>query len=85
MLKNNAEEGVRTLVGTKPIGFQMRSIFHKEEISRDVLEDEKRFTLEVILPLLRNMEFIDIKYNHGVREYGKDARRVSYGGKIVGL
>lgn len=52
---------------------QTERILNKEEISRDVLEDEKRFTLEVILPLLRKMEFVDIKYNHGVREYGKDA------------
>ncbi|MFC1803527.1 hypothetical protein ACFL0D_06115 [Thermoproteota archaeon] len=52
---------------------QTERILNREEIPREVLKNESRFILEVILPLLRIMEFNDIKYNHGVREYGKDA------------
>ncbi|MCZ2130601.1 MAG: restriction endonuclease [Bacteroidia bacterium] len=34
--------------------------------------DEKLFCTEIIFPLLRKMDFIDVRFNHGVREYGKD-------------
>ncbi len=34
--------------------------------------DEKLFCLEVIMPLLRRMNFQHIRYTHGTREYGKD-------------
>lgn len=47
-------------------------ILNKEEISSDILNDEPKFTLELLLPLFRNMGYSDIKYNHGVREFGKD-------------
>lgn len=47
-------------------------ILEKEEISVETLSDEKRFTMEVLLPLFRNMGFTDVKYNHGNREFGKD-------------
>jgi hypothetical protein len=43
-----------------------------EELSNEVLEDERKFSLEVLLPLFRNMSFLDVKYNHGKREFGKD-------------
>lgn len=43
-----------------------------EELEREVLISEIRFTIEVLLPLFRNMGFIDVKYNHGKREFGKD-------------
>ncbi|MCW4048109.1 MAG: restriction endonuclease [Candidatus Bathyarchaeota archaeon] len=51
---------------------QAERLLQKEEISPEVLGDEKKFTLEVVLPLLRKMDFVDVKYNHGTREYGKD-------------
>lgn len=35
-------------------------------------ENEKDFTLRVVLPILRKLHFINVKYNHGKREYGKD-------------
>ena len=47
-------------------------ILEGEEISREVLGNEPRFTLEILLPLFRNMGFIDVKYNHSKREFGKD-------------
>ncbi len=34
--------------------------------------DEKLFCTEIIFPLLRKMDFIDVRFNHGIREYGKD-------------
>lgn len=43
-----------------------------EELSSEILNDEIKFTVEVLLPLFRNMGFIDVKYNHGKREFGKD-------------
>lgn len=34
--------------------------------------NEKRFCTELLFPLLRKMGFTDVRYNHGVKEYGKD-------------
>jgi hypothetical protein len=47
-------------------------ILEGEDISSEVLGDEPMFTLEILLPLFRNMQFVDVKYNHGKREFGKD-------------
>ena len=47
-------------------------ILEGEEISNKILNDEVKYTIEVLLPLFRNMDFIDVKYNHGKREFGKD-------------
>lgn len=47
-------------------------ILEGEEISGAILNDEVKFTIEVLLPLFRNMGFFDVKYNHGKREFGKD-------------
>jgi hypothetical protein len=47
-------------------------LLEDEEISSEILKDEIKFTVEVLLPLFRNMGFIDVKYNHGKREFGKD-------------
>lgn len=47
-------------------------ILECEEISSEILNDEAKFTIELLLPLFRNMSFFDVKYNHGKREYGKD-------------
>ena len=35
-------------------------------------ESEKDFTLRVVIPVLRKLDFSNVKYNHGKREYGKD-------------
>lgn len=52
-----------------------------EEVERQLKHDfwnpdfhtnEKLFSTELILPLLRKMGFIDVVYNHGKKEYGKD-------------
>jgi len=47
-------------------------ILEGEEISGEILNEEVKFTIEVLLPLFRNMGFFDVKYNHGKREFGKD-------------
>ncbi|BBE19984.1 hypothetical protein AQPE_4175 [Aquipluma nitroreducens] len=39
---------------------------------KDYEENEKLFCTEIIFPLLRKMDFIDVRFNHGIREYGKD-------------
>ena len=43
-----------------------------EELSSEILDNEMKFVIELLLPLFRNMGFIDVKYNHGKREFGKD-------------
>jgi hypothetical protein len=43
-----------------------------EVISSDVLNNETKYTIELLLPLFRNMQFVDVKYTHGKREFGKD-------------
>jgi hypothetical protein len=35
-------------------------------------ENEKEFTLRIVLPILRKLGFHNVKYNHGKREYGRD-------------
>jgi len=47
-------------------------ILEGEEISSEILNNEVKFTIRVLLPLFRNMGFFDVKYNHGKREFGKD-------------
>jgi len=47
-------------------------LLEREELSSEILNDEIKFTVEVLLPLFRNMGFIDVRYNHGKREFGKD-------------
>ena len=43
-----------------------------EDVSSEILDDEKKFAIELLLPLFRSMGFVDVKYNHGKREFGKD-------------
>ena len=45
------------------------------------VSDEKQFTLQIVLPILRKLGFYNVRYNHGKREYGKDvlfARRTEF-------
>lgn len=42
---------------------------------------ESDFTIKILLPLLRKLGFVNVKYNHGNKEYGKDitfARRTEF-------
>ena len=34
--------------------------------------DENKYTNEIIIPLLRKMGYMEVTYNHGIREFGKD-------------
>lgn len=36
------------------------------------LHNEREFALSVVIPLLRKLGFLNVKYNHGKREFGKD-------------
>lgn len=38
----------------------------------DELHDEREFTISVVIPLLRKLGFLNVKYNHGKREFGRD-------------
>lgn len=47
----------------------------------DDCEKESEFTIKVLLPLLRKLGFVNVKYNHGNKEFGKDivfARRTEF-------
>ncbi|MBI5057303.1 MAG: restriction endonuclease [Nitrospirae bacterium] len=43
-----------------------------QSLSIENIEDEKHFSLHIVLPILRKLGFTNIRYNHGKREYGKD-------------
>jgi len=47
----------------------------------DHAKDERDFTLSTVIPLLRKLGFLNVKYNHRNREFGKDivfARRTEF-------
>ena len=47
----------------------------------DDTNNEKEFTLSLVIPLLRKLGFVNVRYNHGKREFGKDvvfARRTEF-------
>lgn len=35
-------------------------------------DDEKEFTLKILVPLIRKLGFSNVRYNHGEKEFGKD-------------
>lgn len=44
-------------------------------------ERESEFTIKILLPLFRKLGFVNVKYNHGNKEFGKDvtfARRTEF-------
>jgi hypothetical protein len=44
----------------------------KGSISKSTLGNEKKFSLNVLLPLFRSMGYQDVQYNHGTQEFGRD-------------
>ncbi len=46
--------------------------FHSFSWERRYEKNEEAFSKLLILPLLRKMNFLNVNYNHGRREYGKD-------------
>lgn len=38
----------------------------------DELHDEREFTISIVIPLLRKLGFLNVRYNHGKREFGRD-------------
>lgn len=44
----------------------------KDNIKKRVLKNEEEFALNVLLPLFRSMGYLDVQYNHGPKEFGKD-------------
>jgi len=48
----------------------------------DELHNEREFALSIVIPLLRKLGFLNVKYNHGKREFGRDilfARLTEFG------
>lgn len=70
----------------------MEQLFHEIEGAVDIslgspfarIDDCKKesdFTIKVLLPLFRKLGFVNVKYNHGNKEFGKDvtfARRTEF-------
>jgi len=61
-----AEQLVDEIEGATELQFG-GEIFAPESVS-----NEKEFTLHIVLPILRKLGFINVRYNHGKREFGKD-------------
>lgn len=58
---------------------RIKGLIVKSEISlsgiswkREYETDESLFCLEILLPLLRRMGFLSVRFSHGQKEYGKD-------------
>ena len=47
-------------------------VLNRAEVPSEALMNEKTYTNEVLLPLFRSMDFMDVRYGHGEREFGKD-------------
>ena len=72
--------------------FGMKQLFDEIEGATDIslgspfarisdCEKESDFTIKTLLPLFRKLGFVNVKYNHGNKEFGKDitfARRTEF-------
>ena len=70
-----AEQLIQEIEGTTDLA--LGSPFKKIEDAKN----EADFTIGLVIPLIRKLGFINVKYNHGRREYGKDivfARRTEF-------
>lgn len=63
---SHAEQIVNEIEGSAEL------ILNNKIYKIDDTKDEKDFTLRVVIPILRKLGFINVKYTHGIREYGKD-------------
>lgn len=63
---NSAEQLISEVEGaaTLTIGSPFKDV--------DDTNNEKEFTLSLVIPLLRKLGFVNVRYNHGKREFGKD-------------
>lgn len=73
----NSDRTISELISE--LELNLRSITRKVESSlggfkwkEEYAIKEAVFTNEVVVPLLRRMHFINIKYNHGIKEFGRD-------------
>lgn len=79
ILKFNISNKIKFSSLIKELSNKINSIIKNAEVSLSGLtwkkkydKNEKSFCLEVLFPLLRKMNFISVRYNHGKKEYGKD-------------
>lgn len=61
-----AEQIIQEIEGATDLA--LGSPFKKREDAKN----EADFTIGLVIPLIRKLGFINVKYNHGKREYGKD-------------
>ncbi len=68
----------RVIVETKDeSSVQKKEIITTDEeinikIKEVLIDTEREFTLQKVIPALRKLGFWDVRYNHGIEEYGKD-------------
>lgn len=61
-----AEQLIQEIEGATDLA--LGSPFKKREDAKNEVD----FTIGLVIPLIRKLGFINVKYNHGRREYGKD-------------
>lgn len=89
----NIEYGCRISVdNTEGLIVEIEQMYNEIEGATDIAlgcpfkriedcEKESDFTVKVLLPLFRKLGFVNVKYNHGNKEFGKDvtfARRTEF-------
>lgn len=63
---------------SKEVSVQTIEKFIEKEKSQNeikqqpLIKNEKEFTLHKVIPALKRKNFFDVRYNHGIDEYGKD-------------
>lgn len=62
----DASNKIKALVKTAEIS--LGGLAWKDEYE----QDEMMFCREILTPLLRRMKFLSVRFNHGIKEYGKD-------------
>lgn len=67
------EDGLRYIRNfEKELEGHTETMLAEQSISKEVLANERQFSLKVLLPLFRSMGYQSVNYNHGPREFGKD-------------
>lgn len=72
-LSDNINASLRKSFESLPkIASEFEKFINTQIWNEDYLKDEPKLSKELILPLLRKMNFDNVQYNHGKKEYGRD-------------
>ncbi len=72
-LTENINNAIKKVISILPIiEDDLQKQINSEIWTDEFYSNEKLFSTELILPLLRRMEYINVRYNHGIKEYGRD-------------